>query len=130
MGLFKLLASLFAIVVASTGILVLHEHRAVVPSRFVSKGAVPTNEVLTLRVGLALNHLVGLETKLTSVATPGSHKFRQWLSKDEVKAFVQPSPETVSAFTGFASANSLKTAAISPNGEWWSITLPSPKQTN
>lgn len=41
-----------------------------------------------------------------------------------MKAFVQPSPETLSTFDAFASANALKPSVISPNGDWVSITLP------
>jgi tripeptidyl-peptidase-1 len=42
----------------------------------------------------------------------------------QVKAFASPSPETVSAFGAFASANGLTPKVISPNGDWVSITLP------
>jgi tripeptidyl-peptidase-1 len=41
----------------------------------------------------------------------------------KVKAFVQPSAETVSVFNAFASANGLKPTVISPNGDWVSLTL-------
>ncbi|KAJ7123086.1 peptidase S8/S53 domain-containing protein [Mycena epipterygia] len=44
--------------------------------------------------------------------------------KRQVKAFAQPSQETLSAFNAFASANGLKPTGISPNGDWVSITLP------
>jgi tripeptidyl-peptidase-1 len=37
---------------------------------------------------------------------------------------MQPSSETVSAFTTFASAQGLKPTVISPNEDWWSIILP------
>ncbi|KAJ6535711.1 family S53 protease-like protein [Mycena capillaripes] len=103
---------------------VVHERRLAVPHGFVRKGAAPANDMLTLRVALASNNVAGLEAKLASLATPGSAEFRQWLSKDEVKSFVEPSPETVSAFNAFASANGLKPTVISPNGDWVSITLP------
>jgi tripeptidyl-peptidase-1 len=41
----------------------------------------------------------------------------------KVKAFVKPSPETVSAFHTFTSANNLTSAIISPNEDWASISL-------
>ncbi|KAF8205350.1 family S53 protease-like protein [Mycena galopus ATCC 62051] len=104
--------------------MVVIESRSAAPNGFVSRGAAPASDVLTLRFALASNNLAGLEAKLMSAATPGSSKFRQWLSMDEVKSFVQPSAETVAAFDTFASTNGLKPTVISPNGDWVSLTLP------
>ncbi|KAJ7795865.1 subtilisin-like protein [Mycena olivaceomarginata] len=124
MTFFKLLSFLSVVVAASAGPMVLHERRTAVPSGFVRHGAAPANQTITLRVALTASNVGGLEEKLTSLATPGSPDFRQWLSKDDVKAFASPSPETVSAFGAFASANGLTPKVISPNGDWVSITLP------
>ncbi|KAJ7090777.1 family S53 protease-like protein [Mycena belliarum] len=119
----NLLAALAAVAVASAT-MVVHESRAVAPEGFVRQGAAAADEMLTLRVALAANNLAGLEEKLMSVSTPGSPDFRQWLSMDEVKAFMQPSQETVTAFNAFATANGLTPTVISPNGDWVAITLP------
>ncbi|KAE9382492.1 hypothetical protein BT96DRAFT_1027634 [Gymnopus androsaceus JB14] len=86
--------------------------RTSAPAGFVSQGVAPANDMLTLRVALTSNNIAG------------SPEFRQWLSMEEVKSFVQPSSETVSAFSAFASANGLEPTVISPNGDWVSITLP------
>jgi tripeptidyl-peptidase-1 len=80
----KLLAVL-STVAAAFGSMVVHEHRKAIPSGFTSQGAAPASEILTLRVALASNNLDDLEAKLTSLATPGSSEFRQWLSMDEVQ---------------------------------------------
>ncbi|KAJ7731299.1 family S53 protease-like protein [Mycena maculata] len=124
MALNKLLAVLSVVAAASAGSMVLHESRAAAPSSFVSQGAAPADDMLTLRVALTSNNVAGLEAKLMSVSTPGSSEFRQWLSMEEVKTFVEPSSETVSVFNAFAAANNLKPTVISPNGDWVSITLP------
>jgi tripeptidyl-peptidase-1 len=123
MALRKFLAVL-SLTALSGATMVLHESRAAAPSGFVSQGAAPADSMLTLRVALTSNNIAGLEDKLMSVSTPGSSEFRQWLSMDEVKAFVQPSSATVAAFDAFASANGLTPTVISPNGDWVSITLP------
>ncbi|KAJ7752380.1 family S53 protease-like protein [Mycena metata] len=123
MTLCKLLATL-SMVAVSAGRMVVHESRSAAPVGFVSQGPAPTNDMLTLRVALASNDITGLEEKLTSLSTPGSSEFRQWLSMDEVKSFVEPSAETVTAFNAWASANNLKPTVISPNNDWMSITLP------
>ncbi|KAJ7628256.1 subtilisin-like protein [Mycena polygramma] len=120
----KLIVLLSFMVTASASPMVLHERRTDIPSGFLRQGAAPADAMLTLRVGLTANNVTGLEQKLTGIATPGSSDFRQWLSKDEVKAYTQPSPETLAAFSTFASANGLTPSPISPNGDWYSITLP------
>ncbi|KAF8180942.1 subtilisin-like protein [Mycena galopus ATCC 62051] len=120
---FRKLANFFTIISAVSGSLVLHESRRDPPDEFFSQGAAPVTDVLTLRFGLTPNNLSGLQEKLVSISTPGSSDFRQWLSKDEVKSFVQPSNETVSAFNSFAAANDLKSTVISPNGDWLSVAL-------
>ncbi|KAF7350746.1 Family S53 protease-like protein [Mycena sanguinolenta] len=122
MPLRKLLAVL-SVAAVSAGNMVLHESRVAAPAGFVSQGVASAEDMLTLRVALTSNNIAGLQDKLMSVSTPGSSEFRQWLSMEEVKAFVEPSPETVAAFDTFASANGLKPTVISPNGDWVSITL-------
>ncbi|KAJ7080446.1 family S53 protease-like protein [Mycena epipterygia] len=104
--------------------MVVHERRLAPPAGFISQGVAPANDLLILRIALASNNITGLEERLMSLSTPGSSQFRQWLSMQEVKAFVQPSPETLSTFDGFASANGLQPTVISPNGDWVSISLP------
>ncbi|KAJ7164232.1 subtilisin-like protein, partial [Mycena filopes] len=125
MAFSKLLAFLFIFAVQSVvGRPVLHESRSLPPSGFVSQGAALASEVLTLRVALAANNLSGLKSKLASVSTPGSSEFRQWLTKDEVKSFVQPSAATIGTFNMWASANGLNSTIISPNGDWVEIAVP------
>ncbi|KAJ7481352.1 subtilisin-like protein [Mycena galericulata] len=104
--------------------MVVHESRSAPPTGFVSQGGASGGEMLTLRVALTSNNVVGLEQKLMSVSTPGSSEFRQWLSMEEVKSFVEPSPQTVAALNAFSAANGLKPTVISPNGDWVSVTLP------
>ncbi|KAK7053666.1 family S53 protease-like protein [Favolaschia claudopus] len=103
--------------------LAVHESRRAAPAGFTSLGAAPDSHVLTLKFALTPKNIPGLEQKLASLSTPGSSEFRQWLSKDEVKAFVQPSNETVSAFNSWASANDLAFTVLSPNADWVSLTL-------
>ncbi|KAJ7245298.1 subtilisin-like protein [Mycena rebaudengoi] len=121
---FRKIAIFGGILSAVSGSLVVHESRRAAPTGFFSQGAAPVTDVLTLRFGLTPNNLRGLQEKLVSISTPGNEDFRQWLSKDEVKSFVQPSNGTVSAFNSFAAVNGLKEpTVISPNGDWVSLTL-------
>ncbi|KAJ7738936.1 family S53 protease-like protein [Mycena metata] len=121
---FRKLANFLTIISAVSGSLVVHESRRAAPAGFFSQGAAPVTDVLTLRFGLTPNNLTGLQEKLVSISTPGTPDFRQWLSRDEVKSFVQPSNKTVEAFNSFAAANGLKKPTVlSPNGDWLSLTL-------
>ncbi|KAJ7738963.1 subtilisin-like protein [Mycena metata] len=124
MVLRRFLTSVLLATSTSAGNLVLHETRPTAPSGFISHGPAPPGDLLTLRVALTSNNVAGLEEKLMSLATPGSSEFRQWLSMADVKAFVKPSPETVSAFHAFTSRNNLTSTVISPNEDWVSISLP------
>ncbi|KAJ6505308.1 family S53 protease-like protein [Mycena sanguinolenta] len=117
------LANFLTIISVVSGSLVVHESRSDAPAGFFSQGAAPAVDVLTLRFGLAPNNISGLQERLVSISTPGSSDFRQWLSKDEVKSFVQPSNETVAAFDSFAATNGLKPTIISPYGDWLSVAL-------
>ncbi|KAJ6573098.1 Pro-kumamolisin, activation domain-containing protein [Mycena vulgaris] len=91
---------------------------------FLSQGLAPATERITLRVGLTSNNVAGLEQKLASISTPGRSNFRRWLSVDEVNTSIQPSPETLSAFNEFATANGFKPTIISAIVDWVSVTLP------
>ncbi|CAK5279213.1 unnamed protein product [Mycena citricolor] len=109
---------------AAKGLTVLHESRTSIPAGFVSHGPAPAADQLELRFGLAPNNAAGLQAKLMELSTPGNENFRQWLTMEEVKSFMEPSAATVAAFNAFATANGLKTTAISPNGDWVTATLP------
>lgn len=84
MALCKLLTVLSIVAAASAG-MVVHESRSAVPAGFTRQGAAPADDILTLRVALASNNVAGLEEKITSLSTPGSSEFRQWLSMEEVR---------------------------------------------
>lgn len=64
--------------------LVVLERRDAVPQGFAQSGAAPAEQVLNLKVNLVQNDLAGLENALYEASTPGSAKYGQWLSKDEV----------------------------------------------
>ncbi|KAF7295211.1 Family S53 protease-like protein [Mycena indigotica] len=120
----RLFSLLSLVLIVSAGSLVQHEHRKSAPPGFTNKGATADSHSLTLRFGLTSNNIPGLHDKLLSISTPGSPEFRKWLTQDEVKSFVAPSADTVKAFNSFASANGLKTTAVSPFGEWVTVALP------
>ncbi|KAJ7160487.1 family S53 protease-like protein [Mycena filopes] len=121
---FPSLFAFLSIVAAASGRMVVQQSRPAPPPGFVSRGAAPATETLNLRLALTSNNIAGLQQKLAAVSTPGSSDFRKWLSKDDVKSYVQPSAETVTVFNTWASANGITPGETSPNGDWVSINVP------
>ncbi|KAI0029777.1 family S53 protease [Vararia minispora EC-137] len=103
--------------------MLVHERRDNIPSGFVKVGPAPESRVLNLRLGLVQGDMAGLEKRLMSVSSPSSPEFRQWLSKEEVEAFVAPKPETVSAINAFLSENGITSKAMTPTGDMLSISV-------
>lgn len=68
----------------SRRVMVLHQRRDSAPDGFVSQGPAPYNAILNLRFALAQNNFSGLESTLYDVSTPGSSRYKQFLSKEEV----------------------------------------------
>ncbi|KAJ7636584.1 subtilisin-like protein [Roridomyces roridus] len=120
------LLGLFVAALCTTGLgrTVVRERRATAILGFVNHGPAHPTQMLTLRLGLAPNDAAGLDAKLASISTPGSPEFRQWLSREEVKSYLEPSADTLSALDSFASANGLEYQITAPNGDWATITLP------
>ncbi|KAJ7215326.1 subtilisin-like protein [Mycena haematopus] len=104
--------------------LVVLERRDAIPEGFELTAAAPATQVLNLKINLVQNDLAGLESALYGAATPGSAKYGQWLSVDEVAAFARPSDETTTAVTEWLTSNSIQFKSASAAGDWISISLP------
>ncbi|KAJ7891371.1 subtilisin-like protein [Mycena olivaceomarginata] len=104
--------------------LVVLERRDAVPQGFAQSGAAPAEQVLNLKVNLVQNDLAGLENALYEASTPGSAKYGQWLSKDEVAAFARPSDETTAAVSQWLSENDIEFKTVSDAGDWISLSVP------
>lgn len=125
---FALLAAFAPLVLASPSPLAarsmqLHETRETIPAGFVQSGAAPADQMLELQFGLVQNNPKGLEDALYSVSTPSSASYGQFLSKEEVEAFVAPTQETVDKVQAFLSANGLSSAPVSPAGDWIAVNM-------
>ncbi|KZV66821.1 family S53 protease [Peniophora sp. CONT] len=116
-------ASAFGAVVPA---FMLQEARSSAPATFTRISAAPSDQVLNMRINLAMNDRDGLEAKLMEAATPGSASFRQWLSKDDVESFSKPSAarETTKAVTDWLSSHSIEATPMTPAGDWLKIEVP------
>ncbi|KAI0055947.1 family S53 protease [Artomyces pyxidatus] len=124
LGLSVLLA--LPVIHASTSMgrsMVVHERLEAIPTGFVAHGSAPGHQSLSLRLALVSNNLVGLEDALMAVSTPGSARYGQFLTKEEVETFVAPSQSSVDAVTTYLSAHGLNATPFSPAGDWLSLDL-------
>ena len=87
-----ILVSLLGCVVGSPTFnnMVVHDSRTAPPPGFVSQGAAPAGEMLTLRLAMTPNNIAGLEESLYAVSTPSSALYGQHLTKEEVRNSIQP----------------------------------------
>ncbi|KAJ7210567.1 subtilisin-like protein [Mycena pura] len=102
---------------------VLHGARSSAPQGFSSLGNAPASQTLKLRVALTSNDISGLEQALLDVSTPSSPNYGNHLSREQVKAFMAPSDEALTAVQNWFLANNV-TASSEGVGDWLTITLP------
>ncbi|ETW82604.1 serine protease S53 [Heterobasidion irregulare TC 32-1] len=100
-----------------------HEKRENVPQGFVKTDTAPSSQVLSLRLALVQNNPQGLEDALYSVSTPSSPKYKQYLSKEEVEAFVAPKQESLDLVNEWLSQNGLTATKASPAGDWLQVNV-------
>ncbi|KAK1229126.1 hypothetical protein PQX77_007831 [Marasmius sp. AFHP31] len=96
------------------------------PSAFAKAGSAGMAETkVNLKIALKPKDRDGLEKALYAASTPGSASYGQHLRYTEVKAFMEPHPEAVSAVTQWLSENEI--ADVEPSGvfgDWLSFAVP------
>ncbi|KAI0769616.1 family S53 protease [Trametes elegans] len=101
-----------------------HESRESVPAAFARVGPAPQDTMLNLRISLVQGDLAGLEKALMDVSDPASPLKGQFLSKEQVEAFVAPKPETAAAVAAWLKENDITATKITPAGDALSISIP------
>lgn len=94
------------------------------PDGFAKVGTASPDTVLNMRIALAQNNPAGLTEALYDVSTPSSANYGNHLTKEEVEAFVAPTPETVSVVNAWLSENGISATTISPAGDWLAFSIP------
>lgn len=123
----EVVAFLFASVVVASPtprVLAVHGHRASAPRSFVSTGVPNPSKVLNLKLGLTANNRSGLEQTLLEVSTPGSNRYGQHLSLDEVKSFMAPTSEASSAVLQWLSDNGINGTTAGAYDHWIDVSIP------
>ncbi|KAJ7144419.1 family S53 protease [Mycena epipterygia] len=101
-----------------------HESRATPARGFVNSGVAPAGKELTLRIALKQNDMAGLEAALYQVSDPASALYGQFLTQEEVAAFVKPTDDTLAAVTEWLAENSISSKPVTPAGDMLEITIP------
>ncbi|KAJ6611901.1 Pro-kumamolisin, activation domain-containing protein [Mycena sp. CBHHK59/15] len=112
---------------------VLHERCDAVPTGYASSGAASGDTLLNLRINLAHDDIAGLEATVSSISTPSSQWYGQWLSKGEaslcVESFARPSEAIAGVVTKWLTDNGLKYTPVTSAGDWIAINM-TVKQVN
>jgi tripeptidyl-peptidase I len=108
--------------VASTHIL--HDKRNSVPDGFTLLQPAPADQMLSMRINLAMGNQTGLETALDRASSPTSPTFREWLTKEQVESFAAPSDETVEAVSEWLNSFNITATPATPAGDWIKFTIP------
>ncbi|TFY57290.1 hypothetical protein EVJ58_g7104, partial [Rhodofomes roseus] len=102
----------------------LHEARAMAPTDYTLSSSASPDTVLNLRIALVQNNVDGLIDTLYDVSDPESSNYGQYLSKEEVEAYVKPTEESADAMKAWLSENELVATPLSPSGDWISVDIP------
>ncbi|KAJ8072957.1 hypothetical protein PM082_019820 [Marasmius tenuissimus] len=88
----------------------------------------PEEPTLNLKIALAPKDRDGLEKALYATSTPGGASYGQHLSFEQVKTFMEPHPEAITAVTQWLSENQI--TDVKPAGafnDWLGFSVPASK---
>ncbi|KAH7869668.1 Pro-kumamolisin, activation domain-containing protein, partial [Lentinula edodes] len=103
---------------------IVHEKRDSAPTGFAHLGSAPDDQILSLRINLAMGNQAGLEAALQEASSPTSPTFREWLTKEQVESFAAPTVETVQAVTEWLTSFNITSTPITPAGDWIKFDIP------
>ncbi|KAF7341339.1 Serine protease S53 [Mycena venus] len=93
------------------------------PPGFSLVGPTSGEEILSLRFALPSSDIPGLHETVYDISTPGSPRYGQYLTQEEVAQFVAPSAETVSQVNAWLGASNLTSSPITSAGDWVSVNM-------
>lgn len=93
---------------ATPALAAVHEKWAQTPKGWSSTGEAADSTSITLSIGLVMQNIDQLESKLLAVSSPGSSSYGQYLDNDEVNALFAPSSNAVSGVTAWLKKNGIK----------------------
>ncbi|KAJ7616318.1 family S53 protease [Mycena polygramma] len=95
-----------------------------VPRGFVSLGEASSSQPITLTLALASSNVAGLEREFYAVSTPGSSRYGQYLSRDQVNSYLTPTVKARAAVSDWLSTYNITGRSIASAGDWISFSVP------
>lgn len=116
-----LAAAPFAI--SSVEALVLHEQVANIPAGWTLESASSDDTQVVLQVALAQQNLDQLESRLSSVSTPGSSSYGQYLDIDAINGLFGPSDASKDAVKSWLSSSGIDTHTVQGDSVWFKASV-------
>lgn len=66
---------------------VARDKHTTMPKGFTMGGAAPADQVLNMRIALTNTDITSLQSELIAVSTPSNSRYRQFLSKEQVRTY-------------------------------------------
>ncbi|KAF7308336.1 Family S53 protease [Mycena chlorophos] len=98
------------------------QFRRSAPSGFTSLGSAPSSQTLNLKIALTSANAPGLEDALLDVSTPSSANYGKHLTKDQVNAYLAPTPQALEAVTTWLTNNDIATTTRGA-GDWLAMNI-------
>ncbi|EEP77225.1 hypothetical protein UREG_02074 [Uncinocarpus reesii 1704] len=100
------------------------EHLNNVPETW-QQGAAPSpNTVLRLRLAMQHDKLEEFEQRVMDISTPGHETYGQHMSRDEVKAFLQPPAHASDAVLAWLREGGVSTKSVQLDSDWVHFNIP------
>ncbi|KAJ7041617.1 family S53 protease [Mycena alexandri] len=121
--MFKSLSILGALAVVVGAEFTVIARRENPPTGFSRVGSSAADQTLNLRLALVQKNISGLQDTVYGVSTPGSSRYGQYLSKEEVEAYVAPTDDSVSQVNAWLASNNLTSSPMTSAGDWIAVNM-------
>lgn len=98
--------------------LVLHEQVSTIPSGWSFTSAPQNDTQIVLQVALAQQNIDQLESRLSSISTPGSSSYGQYLDTGDINALFGPSDASKNAVKAWLSSSGINTYTVQGDSVW------------
>lgn len=89
-----------------------------VPQGWQQGASVPAARRLRFRIALKQENAFAFEQHVIDISTPGHPKYGQHMSRDELKAMLQPSPDATAAILSWLTVQGVQARDIEDKGDW------------
>jgi tripeptidyl-peptidase-1 len=103
--------------------LVLHEQVSNIPAGWSLSSAPAEDTQVVLQVALAQRNIDQLESRLSSVSTPGSSSYGQYLDQDDIDSLFGPSDASKNAVKAWLSSSGIDTHTVQGDSVWFKATV-------